>query len=55
MLRVTRGGALLPAPSLQPPVRSSWWKGGCRAGAAIRCCDLIILRPMVSVSLLLRV
>ena len=54
LLRATRGDASLPAPLLQPPVRSSWRKVGRRAGAAIRRCDLILLRPMVSVSLLLR-
>ena len=28
LLHAVQGGALLPAPLLQSPVCSSWWKGG---------------------------
>ena len=44
-------GNLAPPP--QPPMRFSWQDGGCRARAVVHRCDLIHLRPMVSVSLLL--
>ena len=53
-LRAPLGGAWLPAPLLQPLVCSPWRKGCCRAGAAFRCGDLDFLRPMVSISLILR-
>ena len=54
LLRATWGGALLLAPSMQPPACFPWRKGGCCTGVVGRCCDLIHLQPMVSVSLLLR-
>ena len=54
LLRATWTGALLQAPPTQPLVRFPWWKWGCRAGAVVHRCGLIHLRPMVSVSLLLR-
>lgn len=53
LLRATQGGALLPDPTPQPPMRLPWRDGGCHAGAVVYHCDLIHLRPMVSVSLLL--
>ena len=55
LLHAAWGGALLPAPPTQPPVRFPWWKGGCHAGAPVHRCDLIHLQLVVSISLFLRV
>ena len=45
---------MLLAPSMQPPARFPWRKGGCCTGVVGRHCDLIHLHPMVSISLFLR-
>ena len=54
LLRATRGGALLLAPSTQPLAGLSCRGRHRHAGTIVRRCDLVHLRLMVSVSLSLR-